>query len=190
MKQILTIVLIAGIVSSALSQTKPVSLYTLVKAMALDSISDMGEWDLGSPKASPIKWDAENIMMSDDLKINFYRTGVATVLIMGHPYPWKTMIYGPRSGFMSFMITGPVIKEWRGKPNMDSLLGKNAYTLKLLKSCDKQEASGFYFYEIKIPKKKIFWAKLNYSCSTAGCTTRLAHFDAETKQELKLDCPN
>jgi len=189
MKKIFNLALLIAAFYAAHSQSRPGDLYTLVKKLSLDTLEDMRDWGVGQPSLYPVKWDKDNVTMSDDIKINFFRTGWANIATKSGNTSCKVMIYGPRSGFNSYMILGTVVKDYHSKPTLDSVLGKNPYSAKLLKACDKSDAGGFYYYELKLPKKSLIWVKLTYVCNAAGCSVRLTQYNEYTKADVKLDCP-
>jgi hypothetical protein len=95
---------------------KKVELFDLVKKLVQDSseFSDVGDWAVGSPSTYRVKWQSDRIIMSDDIKINFFRKGSADISVKGitpanpsKPMKWNVMLMGPRSGFTSFIITSP-----------------------------------------------------------------------------------
>lgn len=180
----------------AFSQKK-ITLYDLVKKLIQDSTGyeSVGDWAVGAPATFPIKWQSDRLEMSDDMKINFFRKGTADISVNGviysnenKPVKWNVMLRGPRAGFTSFNISSPFIKTMKPKQQLDSLFGKNSYRYKLLKSCDANAATGFYYYELKIPKKVNAWLRLSWQCKDGGCMLGIDCYDEGSKEFADLTC--
>jgi hypothetical protein len=182
--------------TSAFCQPKKVELFDLVKKLVQDSTGyeTTGDWAVGHPSAYPVQWQADRIEMSDDEKINFFRKGTANITVngatylnMNKPVKWDVMLKGPRMGFSSFSIQSASHKSIAVKMTIDSIFGKKPYNFRLLKACSG-EASGFYYYEVKMPKKVMAWIKISWACSAGNCRLSLDGYDDWSKQYADLDC--
>lgn len=198
MKKILlaTIIAIAGVSANAQTKTE---LYDLVKKFLYDSTgySNTGDWNIGQSKTFPVKWKEDRIIMSDDTAINFYRTGSANITIKGRtftdaanqPVKWNMMLKGPRMGYSSFSIISSPSKDISPKYTIDSLFGNKPFTAKLIKSCDSKTLAGYYYYEVKLPKKDIFFIKFSWLSVNGNTALRIDAYDDWSKYAVKLDCP-
>lgn len=180
------------------AQTPKTELYDLIKKMLYDSTGyeNVGDWGVGQPKKFPVKWKADRIEMSDDTSINFYRLGTAEITIKGRsimqtaaPVKWNIMLKGPRMGYTSFSIISSASKEFVPRYNLDSLFGKKSFSAKLLKSCDAKTLSGYFYYELKIPKKDPAFIKLSWLSVNGNTAIRIDCYDSWSKYAVKLDCP-
>ncbi len=177
--------------AATFSQLKKVELYNLVKKLVQDSsgYSTVGDWAVSKPAAFPIKWQADRIEMSDDMKINFFRKGTANITVNGSiPIKWNVMLKGPRSGFSSFSISSENNKTMKAKTTIDSLFGKKPYSYTLLKDCAAGLSQGFYYYQLKMPKKTMTWIKISWVCSAGNCSLTLDCYDDWSKQYADLSC--
>lgn len=182
------------------SQLKKVELYDLVRKMAPDSgLGMVGDWAVGSPAAYPIKWKSDRIEMSDDIKINFFRTGMATIAVKGKILQntrqqvcrWTLMLRGPRAGFTNYALNSEPIAGWRISTDgvlIDSLLGNKPCTAKLLKACNLNASSGFNYYQLKLPKKDPLWVKLAWIVSNGACSINLDVYDEFSKTNAAVEC--
>src|ERR1035437_7502113 len=112
MKKILASFILLLIISFSFAQTKKIDLYDLIKKFVQDSSvsGTSGDWAVGHPATYPLEWKEDRVNMSDDIKINFYRTGSAMVSVNGKAYSkWSVMLRGPRSGFSSFNVSSPLL---------------------------------------------------------------------------------
>lgn len=168
-------------------------LYDLIKKLLYDSTgySNVGDWN----KKFPIKWKDDRVIMSDDTAINFYRSGTVDMTINekvfmqdGQPVKWSIMLKGPRSGYSSFSIVSSLSKEMQPKYTIDSLFGNKPYKAKLLKRCDAKTLNGYYYYEVKLPKKDIAFIKFSWISVNGNSALRIDCFDDWSKYAVKLDC--
>ena len=198
MKKWILYILVSSSSVTASGQTTKTELYDLIKKMLNDSTGyeNAGDWAVGSPKKFPVKWKEDRIIMSDDTSINFYRLGTSDITIQGRsflqagkPVIWNIMLKGPRMGYTSFSIISSGSGEIQPKLNLDSVFGKRPFTAKLLKSCDAKTLSGYYYYEVKIPKKDIAFIKLSWVSVNGSTAIRIDCFDNWSKYAVKLDCP-
>ena len=145
--------------ADAVAQTAKTEMYDLVKKLLDDSTGyeNVGDWAV----KIPVKWKSDELKMSDDTAINFYRLGIADITIRGKTYltsgqkaVWNIMLKGPRMGYTSFSILSSTSNELHPKFTIDSLFGNKPFTSKLEKSCDGNSAAGFYFYSLKLAKKE------------------------------------
>jgi len=198
MKKTILYLLFASTALTCASQTTKSELYDLIKKMIYDSTGyeNVGDWAVGQPKKYPVKWKADRIEMSDDTSINFYRLGTADIIIKGRsfmqaavPVKWNIMLKGPRMGYTSFSIISSASKDFQPRYTIDSLFGKKNYSAKLLKSCDAKTLSGYYYYELKIPKKDPAFIKLSWLSVNGNTAIRIDSYDSWSKYAVKLDCP-
>ena len=163
MKKFILLIVTACSTYAASAQAPKTELYDLIKKLLADSTGyeNVGEWAVGEPKKFPVTWKEDRLIMSEDTSINFYRAGNVNISINGktfmqgtQPLKWSIMLKGPRSGYTNFsIISSPLSNSIHPKYTLDSLFGKRAFTAKLIKSCDTKPLSGYYYYEIKFPKK-------------------------------------
>ncbi len=181
----------------SITYAQPVELYDLVKALVTDSTGyeNIGTWAVGKPKQYPVVWKADKIEMSPDTSVNFYRMGNAnisikrkTFMLANKPVSWNVMLKGPRMGYASFSILSSPSKELAVKPTIDSLFGKQPFKAKLLKRCDGKDAVGFYFYEVKLPKKDITFIKISWLSINGNVAIRIDGYDSYSRYSAKLVC--
>jgi hypothetical protein len=182
----------------AVAQTTKTELYELVKKLLSDSTGyeNAGDWAVGNPKKFPVKWKEDRLEMSEDTSINFYRIGSADLTIKGSsfmqaaaPVKWNIMLKGPRMGYTSFSIISSPAKDFKPKYTIDSLFGKKNFTSKLLKSCDAKILSGYYYYELKLPKKDPAFIKFSWLSVNGNTAIRIDCYDNWSRYAVKLDCP-
>jgi hypothetical protein len=199
MKKFILLILIACSANIVTAQTTKVELYDLIKKLITDSTGyeNIGDWGVGKPTKFPVKWKADRIEMSEDTAINFFRMGTADITIngktfmqAGQPVKWSIMLKGPRMGYGSFsIVSAPLSSDMQPKYNIDSVFGKKAFKAKLIKSCDAKTISGYYYYELKLPKKDIAYLKLSWVSVNGASALRIDCFDNYSKYAAKLDCP-
>ncbi len=197
MKKIIFFILLICSTSSASSQSSKTELFDLIKKLLNDSsgYENVGDWAVGQPKKFPVKWNEDQLNMSEDTSINFYRMGTADIILKGRsfmqsgkPVKWNIMLKGPRMGYTSFSIISSPSTELQPKYTIDSIFGKKPFTAKLLKSCDGKTLSGYYYYEVKLPKKDIAFIKLSWVSVNGNTAIRIDCFDNWSKYAVKLDC--
>ena len=180
--------------TAAPAQATKTELYDLVKKILYDSTgySNVGDWD----KKFPIKWKDDHVIMSDDTAINFYRSGTVDLTINGktfmqdgQPVKWTIMLKGPRMGYTSFSMVSSPSKELQPKYTIDSLFGNKPFKARLLKSCDAKTLAGYYYYEVKLPKKDVAFIKFSWISVNGNSALRVDCFDDWSKYAVKLDCP-
>ncbi len=180
------------------AQTQKIELYDMIKKLIPDSsgYENVGDWSVGSPKQFPVKWESENLTMSDDTSINFYRRATANISIKaktfmqaGQPVKWNFMLKGPRMGYTSYSIISSPSNEMQPKYTIDSIFGKKPFTAKLLRKCDDKTFAGYYFYQVKLPKKDLVYIKLSWISINGNTAIRLDAYDSYSKYAVKLDCP-
>ena len=199
MKKLLLFIVIGCSSFTASAQLPKTELYDLIKKLLTDSTGydNVGDWSVGKPKKFPVQWKDDKLEMSADTSINFYRMGTVDISIKGRSYmqagqpvKWNIMLKGPRSGYSSFsMVSSPLSNEMQPKYTLDSVFGKKPFTAKLLKSCDTKTVAGFYYYELKLPKKDIAFLKLSWVTVNGNTAIRIDCFDDFSKYAAKLDCP-
>ncbi len=177
------------------AQTKMTSLYDFMYKLAPDSAKgEAGDWAVERPKLFPVTWKTPGVIMSDDIKINFYREGVTSLSVNGVVYQnlqnkrlqWKIMLRGPRMGFTNYALGTEASTSIRQGTTIDSLLGKQRYTFQLLKSCPG--LMGFNYYQLKFPRKDPLWVKLGWLCGNAGCALKMDVYEDWSKQYAELNC--
>jgi hypothetical protein len=197
MKKIIFNILMVCITSCAFAQSSKIELYDLIKKLLNDSTGyeNVGDWAVGQPKKYPVKWDEDRLIMSEDTSINFYRMGTADITLKGrtfmqagNPVKWKFMLKGPRMGYGSFTIISTPSTEFQPKYILDSAFGKNPFTAKLLKSCEGKTLGGYYYYELKLPKKNIAFIKFSWISVNGSTALRIDCFDNWSKYAVKLGC--
>ena len=180
------------------AQSAKTELYDLIKKLIPDSFAyeSVGEWGVGEPKKFPVKWQTDNIIMSEDTSINFYRRGTADITLKGRtfmqagqPVKWNIMVKGPRMGYTSYSIISSTSNEMQPKYTIDSIFGKKPFMAKLLKKCDDKTFGGYYYYEVKLPKENIAFIKLSWISLNGNTAIRIDCFDNWSKYAVKLDCP-
>lgn len=197
MKKLFLLVFLAATGFAATAQTKT-ELYDLIKKFLYDSTGyeNVGDWAVGNPKKFPVKWEADRIEMSDDTSINFFRRGSADITIKEKsfitgttPAAWKIMLKGPRMGYTSFSIISSNSAELKTHATIDSLFGNKNFKAKLLKSCDHSTLRGYYYYEVKLPKKDMAFIKFSWLSVNGSTAIRIDVYDSWSKYAVKLDCP-
>lgn len=198
MKKLILYTLISLTTVNTFAQSTKTELYDLIKKLLYDSTGyeNVGDWAVGQPKKFPVKWKADKIEMSEDTSINFFRLGTADITVQGRsfmqasqPVKWNIMLKGPRMGYSSFSIISSPSNSMQPKFNIDSIFGKKPFKAKLLKSCDAKALSGYYYYELKLPKKDVAFIKLSWISLNNNTAIRIDCFDNWSKYAVKLDCP-
>jgi len=197
MKKLLLFTLVCFSTINVSAQSTQTELYDLIKKLVTDSTGyeNIGDWAVGKPKKYPVQWKADKIEMSNDTSINFYRMGSADIKLngrsfmqAGQPLKWNVMLKGPRMGYGSFSIISTPSNSMKPKYTLDSLFGKKLFTAKLLKSCDSKDVAGFYYYQLKIPKKDVVFMKVSWISVNANTAIRIDCYDDYSKYAAKLDC--
>lgn len=195
MKKIIIILLFSLNINAVSAQSTKTELYDLIKKLLSDSTGyeNVGDWAVGNPKKFPVKWKEDRIEMSDDTSINFYRMGTANITVngrsfkqAGQPVKWNIMLKGPRMGYISFSIISSANSEMQPKYNIDSLFGKKIFQAKLIKSCDVKTIAGYYYYELKIPKKDLAFIKISWVTVNGNTAVRIDCYDNWSKYAVKL----
>lgn len=184
---------------AANAQVSPkTELYDLIKKFITDSTGyeNVGDWAVGQPKKFPVKWQSDRLEMSDDTSINFFRRGTANITIKGRSFMqagqtvnWNLMLKGPRMGYTSFSMISSPTSGMQPKYNIDSIFGTKPYTAKLIKKCDDKTFAGYYYYELKMPKKDIAFLKVSWISLNGNTAIRIDSYDRWSKYAVKLDCP-
>ena len=200
MKKFILLILIACCSFAVTAQSPKTELYDLIKKFLADSTGyeNVGEWAVGEPKKFPVQWKEDRLIMSEDTSINFFRSGTVNISIKGksfiqagQPVKWSIMLKGPRSGYTNFsIISSPPCSDMQPKYTPDSLFGKKPFTAKLIKSCDTRPFSGYYYYELKLPKKDIAYLKISWITVNGNSAVRLDCYDTFSKYAAKLECSN
>ncbi len=198
MKKLLLYFVFACSNIAASAQTSKTELYDLIKKLIPDSTGyeNVGDWSVGQPKKFPVKWKADKIEMSEDTSINFFRLGTTDITIKGQTFmqgaasvKWNIMLKGPRMGYSSFSIISSPSNNFQPKYTIDSLFGKKPFKAKLLKTCDAKTLSGYYYYEVNLPKKDIAFIKFSWISVNGNTAIRIDCYDNFSKYAVKLDCP-
>lgn len=199
MRRFFLLLALGAFFSSVSTQTSKVEMYDLLKKLLYDSTgyTNVGNWAVGRPKTYPVKWKADRIEMSNDTSINFYRQGTADITIKGKrfvnggkPLTWNVLLKGPRMGYASFSIVSAASTELQPKMVIDSLLGKQPFKATLLKSCDKDPLTGFYYYAVKLPKKDLAYLRLSWITINGATAVRVDGYDSWSQYAAKLSCRN
>jgi len=198
MKKLLLCALVGISTINASAQSTQTELNDLIKKLITDSTGyeNVCDWAVGQPKKYPVKWNADKTEMSNDTSINFYRMGTADIILKGKsfvqagkPLKKNVMLKGPRMGYGSFSIICSPNSGMQPKYTLDSIFGKKAFTAKLLKSCDAKALAGYYYYELKLPKKDVAFLKLSWISVNGNTAIRIDCYDSWSKYAVKLDCP-
>ena len=181
------------------AQAQKAELYDLVKKLLYDStgFENVGDWAVGKAQKYPVKWKADRLEMSNDTSVNFFRQGTADISINGKsftnggkPLTWNVLLKGPRMGYASFSIASAGSTELKPKPTVDSLLGRRPYKATLLKSCDSNPLTGYYYYSVKLPKKDLVYLKLSWITVNDATAIRVDGYDSWSQYQAKLACKN
>ena len=198
MKKLLLLSIFILLHQFVVAQSAKIEMYDLVRKFLYDSsgFENVGDWGIGHPKKYAVNWKADKLEMSPDTSINFYRLGTVDAKVRGRsimqkgvPVKWQLMLKGPRMGYMSFSLISSPSVELNPKYTIDSLFGNKPFVVKLLKSCDDKTLSGYYYYEIKIPKKDVAFIKVSWISVNGSTAIRLDCFDNFSRYAVKLDCP-
>ncbi len=198
MKKLLFYLALSCIGLATSAQSPKTDLYDLLVKLMYDSngYENVGDWAVGKPKKFPVQWKADRIEMSDDTSINFFRTGTTNISIKGRSYQqagvpvkWNIMLKGPRMGYSSYSIISSPSKDLKPRYTIDSLFGERSFKARLIKSCDHKELAGYYYYEVKIPKKDPVFMKLSWLSVQGNTAIRIDTYDGWSKYAVKLDCP-
>lgn len=199
MRKFTLVLLLQTFAFFASAQPTKTELYDLIRKLLYDSTGyeNVGDWAVGQPQKFPIRWQADRIEMSKDTSINFFRLGTANITVkgktfthLGQPVKWNVMLKGARMGYSSFSILSSASSEITPKLTPDSLFGKKPFTAKLLKSCDANALTGFYYYEVKLPKKDKVFLKITWLSLNGNTALRIDGYDAWSSYAAKLDCKN
>jgi hypothetical protein len=197
MKKLALSILLSCITVIISAQSYKIELYDFIKKLLYDSTGyeNVGSWAVDEPKKYPVAWKTEGIVMSDDTSINFYRLGTADITVnkrnflhAGQLVKWNIMLKGARSGYSSFSILSTASNEIQPKYTIDSLFGNKSFTAKLLKSCDTKPVTGYYYYEVKIPKKDVAYLKITWLTINGNTALRIDGYDSWSNYAVKLDC--
>lgn len=198
MKIILLLPVFYMVCQPGFGQAPKIELYDLVKQFLYDSsgFENVGDWGVGKKGKYSVNWKADRLEMSPDTSINFYRLGTAnakikgkTILQKGAPVTWQFMLKGPRMGYMSFSLISTPSADLKPKFTIDSLFDDRPFSYKLLKSCDDKTLSGYYYYEVKLPKKDVAFIKISWISVTGNTAIRLDCYDNYSRYAVKLECP-
>lgn len=198
MKKFILYFIISFSAVTASAQSTKTELYDLIKKLLTDSTGyeNVADWAVGQSKNFPVKWQTDRIEMSDDTSINFFRRGTADITIngksfiqAGQPVKWNLMLKGPRMGYTSFSIISSPGNQLQPKYTIDSIFGEKPFTAKLLKKCDDKTFSGYYYYEIKLPKKDIAYLKISWISLNGNTALRIDGYSSWSTYAVKLDCP-
>ncbi len=199
MKKLLLLITICCCCFAAMAQPPKTEVYDLIKKLLTDStgFENVGDWSVGNPKKFPVLWKNDRVEMSEDTSINFFRTGVANLAIKGKSFTqesklikWNLLLKGPHAGYTSFsIISSPMSSNMPPKYNIDSVFGKKPFTAKLLKSCETKNIAGYFYYEVKLPKKDVTYLKISWISVNGSTAMRIDCFDSFSKYAVKLDCP-
>jgi hypothetical protein len=191
------IVLILASASVSFGQTRGTELSTLITKLITDStgFENIGDWAIGNATKYPVTWKTD-LVMSDDPSINFYRSGLSSVMYKGktllnamnRPLPWEVMLKGPRMGYSSYTIISGASAELNDF-NIESLFPDGNVKSKLIKTCNTA-SGGFDFYEVKITGKDLHYLKISRAEKNGATALRIDGYDSYAMKDAKLDCPN
>ncbi len=179
------------------AQLTKIELSTLIERFICDSTGyeNVGDWDVDNKKKIPVKWKTDRVEMSDDTSINFFRNGTVNITIngksfmrAGSPVVWNFMLKGPRMGYTSFSLVSSPSNEFPLKYTVDSLFGKKSFRARLIKSCESNPVTGYYYYELKLPKKDIAFLKITWINVNGNKAIRIDCYDNFSKYAAKLNC--
>ena len=179
------------------AQSPTTELYDLFKMFLTDSTGseNLGDWAVKLPNKYPVAWKQSEIVLSPDTSINFYRVGTADLTInkknllqAGQPVKWYVMLKGPQAGYSSFTIFNLPANQLLTPYTIESLFHENTFKARLLKSCDKKELSGYYYYEMKLPGKDVAYVKLSWLTLNNNATIRIDCYNTLSQYSAKLDC--
>lgn len=171
--------------------------YAFLRSLLTDSTGyeNVGDWGVGNPKKFAVKWQTDGVKMSNDTSINFYRQGTANLTINGKtcisngkPMTWNVLFKGPRMGYSSFSILTSPSAALSPRFTIDSLFGKNRFSARLLKACEVLPFTGFYYYELKLPKKDVVYLKLTWLTANGNTALRLDGYDSWSRYAARLEC--
>lgn len=197
MKKLILSIFLSGITIMVAAQSNKTNMYDFIKMLLYDStgFENVGDWQIGENKKFPVMWKDDRIIMSDDTSINFYRRGIADIVLnnrslkqAGQPVKWNIMLKGARSGYSSFSMLSSPSNEIQPKWSVDSLFGNKPFKAKLLKSCDTKPLMGYYYYEVKVPKKDILYLKISWLTMNGNTALRIDGYDSWSKYAVKLEC--
>ena len=190
------IVLILAASSVSFSQTRGTELSTLITKLITDStgFENVGDWAIGNATKYPVTWKTD-LVMSDDPSINFYRSGLSSIVYKGktllnamnRPMPWEVMLKGPRMGYSSYTIISGASAELNDF-SIESLFPDGSVQSKLIKSCNTSGVL-FNFYEVKVPGKDLHFLKISRAEKNGTTAIRIDGYDAFAMKDAKLDCP-
>lgn len=133
--------------------------------------------------------------MSEDTAINFFRTGTADIKLNGKTITslakennWTIMLKGARMGYDKVSIISPASVDLHPRLTIDSLFGNRPFKAKLLKSCDDKPLMGYYYFELKIPKKDIAFVKVSWISIRDKTALRIDIFDSWSNYAIKFAC--
>ena len=197
MKKLILSIFLSGITIMVAAQPNKTSMYDFIKMLLYDStgFENVGDWQLAENKKFPVMWKDDRVIMSDDTSINFYRRGIADIVLnnrglkqAGQAVKWNIMLKGARSGYSSFSMLSSPSNEIQPKCSVDSLFGNKPFKAKLLKSCDTKPLTGYYYYEVKIPKKDILYLKISWLTMNGNTALRIDGYDSWSNYAAKLEC--
>ena len=192
MQKIILYFLFGCFTTTSLAQPVKTALYDLVKKLIPDSTGyeNVGDWAVGKPKKFPVKWKEDRLIMSEDTSINFYRMGNVDISSPANTdVKWNIMLKGPRMGYTSFSIISTLSKDLINQYSLDSLFKNKSYKAKLIKKCNTKPVAGYYYYELKLPKKDIAFIKTSWVLVNGNAALRIDCYDNRSKYAVKLNCP-
>lgn len=198
MKKLVVIIVINCLIGGLAAQPAKTEMYELIKKLLYDSTGyeNVGDWSVGSSKNFPVTWKTDHIEMSDDTSINFFWLGSASITVKGRQYmqagkpiKWSIMLKGPRMGYTNFSIISGGSPEISSRFNIDSVFGQKPFSARLLKTCETRGVAGYFYYEVKLPKKDLAYMKFSWISVNGNTALRIDCYDSWSKYAVKLDCP-
>ncbi|HXS54606.1 MAG TPA: hypothetical protein VN726_00700, partial [Hanamia sp.] len=101
MKKLILSIFLSGITIMVAAQSNKTSMYDFIKMLLYDStgFENVGDWQIGENKKFPVTWKDDRVIMSEDTSINFYRRGIANVVLDNgsrkppvQPVKWNIML--------------------------------------------------------------------------------------------------
>jgi len=109
----------------------------------------------------------------------------------GQPDKWNIMLKGPRGRLYIF--------QYYKFSVMPKICSQNIYwtVYEQKELCSKiakkaviaKQISGYYYYELKLPKKDIAYLRLSWVSVNGNTAVRVDCYDEWSKYAVKLECP-
>jgi hypothetical protein len=164
MRHIFSACLLSLLYVSSFSQSKPIELYDLVKALAPDSTSSVLNisWNNAALRSMPVNWQGTQPTESDK---KYSLRGTVAVSLYGktfscdgtnNPCTFKINMIGNQSGYQSFLMDHGISKNINPEQSINYLFNQSLKFRVYQKIADTGNAT-LYAYEIKMPAKRPIW---------------------------------